>query len=299
MRRFSIFFIFLIIIMSFNSYSIGFNKSLDMAQMTGKDILVFFYRPSDLIWQGFSTNFFNSANLDRLTKEYVLVFLNYDKYINLVYHYSINDPNVLLIIDSKANEIDRIKIDHVPSDQNSFIKAIKDLRESSENLYQLKRKERRYPDNYYYKYRLSQKYLERNKLKKSELMLIDTINLFPTYKKAYISLASLYRMTGNFNEALSILNVAQKLDYENNIVHIEKAKTYFESGDMTKAIKELESIVRPDRETLFEKDLLKVYIYSVLGNRGQAEKALDDVEDFAKISIYTKYAREFFEERFD
>jgi|GEM_PF-5673822 len=297
MRRTYIF--LFLVVFSFLSLASGFNQALNMARMTEKDVLLFFYDPQNDIWQDFSQQFFNRNTLNILTKDYYLVFLDSNKYQNLSAYFSLFVPNTVIIVDAKGQEIDRLEIDHVPGDEFSFINTINSLRDSTESLLQLKRKERKYPRNYYFKYRLSEKYLERRKLKKSELLLIDTINLYPTYKKAYITLSSLYRMTGNFDEAISILNIAEKLDFENNRILLEKAKTYLESGHPDMALEQLMDISRPTWEMIYETDLLKVYAYSLLGDRKKARESLEKIEDISHISIYTKYAREFYEERFD
>ncbi|MFW5782613.1 MAG: tetratricopeptide repeat protein [Candidatus Muiribacteriaceae bacterium] len=290
------FLLLMIFFLALSTHSLMLNRALDDAYLFRKDVLLFFYQSGSDIWHEFSESFFTPVVLKDLTRKNNIVFLRTEKYRNLRYHLNVPDRNTLVILNRFGQEKDRIYIDHVPYENDSLVELIRQVSSSDRNYLELKRKVRRYPDNYFFKFELSKKYLRRKDLKKTELLLIDTISLVPSFIQGYINLARLYRITGNYQEALSVLNLARNIRSGSDRVLLEKVKVYVEAGQYVTAQDIIDLIIPADDIMSYEKMLAQIYIYSMMNKIDKAMETYDILKKEAPGSIYTNYAELFLNE---
>lgn len=293
MRRMAL--LLVLMIFSLNIFSLDFNYIMNNSNIYKKNVMVFFYQEDD-IWQEFSVNFFTGENISKLGEKFNLCFLQSDKYLNLRNFLSVSSGNHIVLLNPYGVEIDRIRLTHNPDDYREFLDFIFRLSKNPMNFLNLRRKAGKYPDNYFFSYELSQKYDKRGMYKNSELSLIDTINSHPTFLDAYISLATLYRKTGNFREAFSILNIASGITKNNDILRMEEIRTYIESGDIQKAFELLKNYNPVEPKLVREKLLAQIICYKLTGQREIAVNLYNELKKLDDLSIYTESARRFLNE---
>jgi tetratricopeptide (TPR) repeat protein len=291
-------FLFLIsaFVFSINIFSLDFNSIMKHSNIYNKNVIVFFYQ-EDEVWIDFSADFFTGEHISRLGQRFNICFLPSDKFLNLRNYLSVPSGNHIVLLNPNGIEIDRIKLTYSPARAEELLDYIFDLSKNPQNFINLKRKVGKYPDNYFFSYELSKKYDRRGMYKQAELELINTINLHPTFPDAYISLARLYRKTGNFRESHSILTIASGIIRNSQNIILEKIKTYIESGDLYDASKLLEKF-KPDSDKLIrEKLLAEVICYSLTGEHQIAQNSYRELKKLDDLSIYTETAKKYLNEK--
>jgi len=261
-----------------------------------KNVIVFFYQ-EDNVWLDFSVDFFTGENISKLGEKFNLCFLSSNKYLNLRNYLSVPSGNTIVMLNPKGVEIDRIRITYSPKNPKELVDYIFELSKNPQNFINLKRKVGKYPDNYFFSYELSQRYDRRGMYKQAELALINTINSHPTFPDAYVSLARLYRKTGNFKESHSILNIASGIIKNSQNITLEKIKTYIESGELHQASVMLQDFKPNSDKLIREKLLAQVICYELTGQHQIAYNSYKELKKLDDLSIYTETAKKYLNEK--
>ncbi|MCK9225816.1 MAG: hypothetical protein M0R46_09355 [Candidatus Muirbacterium halophilum] len=284
------------LIFAFNIYCLDFNYIMKHSNIYNKNVIVFFYQ-EDNVWLDFSVDFFTGENISKLGEKFNLCFLSSNKYLNLRNYLSVPSGNTIVMLNPKGVEIDRIRITYSPKNPKELVDYIFELSKNPQNFINLKRKVGKYPDNYFFSYELSQRYDRRGMYKQAELALINTINSHPTFPDAYVSLARLYRKTGNFKESHSILNIASGIIKNSQNITLEKIKTYIESGELHQASVMLQDFKPNSDKLIREKLLAQVICYELTGQHQIAYNSYKELKKLDDLSIYTETAKKYLNEK--
>jgi tetratricopeptide (TPR) repeat protein len=130
----------------------------------------------------------------------------------------------------------------------------------------------KYPDNYFFKYKLALAYAERKNFNEAEKTMAEVIKLIPTNPTFYLKLGEFMFKNGKYERVISVLKVALPLadDSLRPYFYFYIAKAYYALGDYKKSEKFLTYLSDSDYEVL----KLKFYVYTALNEKKAAEKVL-------------------------
>lgn len=273
------------------------NNALRYAGMLERNIIIFFYENNTPVWNKLRDDFLKPNIIGELKKDYLIVFLDNSVFNNVRWRYGVPSKNTLMIITPKGVEIDRINFGNESVNLANLLQYINSIEKHDRNYLNLKNLVIRYPDNHFFKFELAKKYFERGFFKNSELLLIDTLTINPGFIEGYTYLARLYRITKNFNEALSILNMAEGVIHNfDEKLTMEKIKVYVEMEEPEKALLLINNFKPEDTVLKFEAKAAEIYAYLLMGNKDKAFSLYEELKVEEPSSIYSKYVEFFFRE---